>query len=292
MSGFALELNNWDDVNLKFKHSDSIAFRLGSRVSVRIGYADELMTVATGTISTLAPKFPDGASPTVSVSGLDGMLRLKESKPTAERDKIFLNMADWQIAERIAQRNRLRIETTKEGPVHDRVMQKNQSDAQFLMERAKRLDFDCYILPDAKTGEETLFFIKPTDGRDTRPIRLFRLAYQPGLTTGPTALPPGLVPNLIDFTPTLTISKQVSKLTVRGWNPRTKQPIAVEASASDLPAGQNSADGESGPQAANTAAGGRQEVVVDAPITTEDEARALAVSLLRERAYEFITATG
>jgi len=292
MSGFDLELNNWDDVNLRFKHSDSREFKLGSRVAVRLGYADKLMTVATGTISTLAPKFPDGASPTVSVSGVDGMLRLKENKPDASVDKIYRNQADWQIAETVAQRNKLRIVTTQEGPVHDRVVQKNQSDAEFLMERAKRVDFDCFILPDPATGEEILYFIRPTDGRDGRPIRLFRLAYQPGLSTGPTALPEGLVPNLLDFTPTLTISKQVSKLTVRGWNPRTKQQIAVEASVSDLPAGQNSAGGESGPQAADSAAGGRQEVVVDAPVTSEEEARALAVSLLRERAYEFITATG
>ena len=292
MSGFDLELNNWDDVNLRFKHSDSREFKLGSRVAVRLGYADKLMTVATGTISTLAPKFPDGASPTVSVSGVDGMLRLKENKPDASVDKIYRNQADWQIAETVAQRNKLRIVTTQEGPVHDRVVQKNQSDAEFLMERAKRVDFDCFILPDPATGEEILYFIRPTDGRDGRPIRLFRLAYQPGLSTGPTALPEGLVPNLLDFTPTLTISKQVSKLTVRGWNPRTKQQIAVEASVSDLPAGQNSAGGESGPQVADSAAGSRQEVVVDAPVTSEEEARALAVSLLRERAYEFITATG
>ncbi len=292
MSGFDLELNNWDDVNLRFKHSDSREFTLGSRVAVRLGYADKLMTVATGTISTLAPKFPDGASPTVSVSGVDGMLRLKENKPDASVDKIYRNQADWQIATTVAQRNKLRIVTTQEGPVHDRVVQKNQSDAEFLMERAKRVDFDCYILPDPQTGEETLYFIRPTDGRDGRPIRLFRLAYQPGLTTGPTALPEGLVPNLLDFTPTLTLSKQVSQLTVRGWDPRTKQAIDYTATVKDLPAGQNSAGGESGPEAADTAAGGRQEVVIDAPITSEDEARELAVSLLRERAYEFIQATG
>ncbi|XVU28359.1 phage late control D family protein [Actinoplanes sp. CA-054009] len=292
MSGFDLELNNWDDVGLKFKHSDSKRFGLGSRVSVRIGYAEQLLTVATGTISTLAPKFPDGASPTVSVSGVDGMLRLKDSKPTAERDKIFLNMRDWEIAERIAQRNKLRIVTTQEGPLHDRVVQKNQSDAQFLMERAKRLDFECFILPDPDTGEEILYFIRPTDGRDGRPIRLFRLAYQPGLTTGPAALPAGLVPNLLDFTPTLTLSRQVSKLTVRGWDPRAKEPIEFTASAENLPAGQNAADGQNGPQAAESAAGGRQEVVVDAPVTSRDEAQRLAVALLAERSYEFITATG
>ncbi|GGZ39939.1 hypothetical protein GCM10010387_37880 [Streptomyces inusitatus] len=292
MSGFDLTLNNWDDARLRFKHSDSPDFRLGCRVSVRLGYADKLLTVATGTISTLSPKFSDGSSPTVGVSGVDGLLRLKDRKPAENEVKIYRNMPDWRIAEEIARRNRLRIEVTREGPTHDRVVQKNQDDASFLMERAKRLDFDCYILPDPASGEDTLYFIRPTDGRDGRPIRVYRLAYAPGLTTGPSAQPAGLIPNLLDFTPTLTVSKQVSKLTVRGWDPRTKQPIAFTATAENLPAGQNSAGGQSGPQAAESTLQGRQEVLVDAPVSSDQEARELAISLLRERAYEFITATG
>jgi phage protein D len=292
MSGFDLELNNWDDRNLRFKHSDSPQLRLGARVSVRLGYADKLLTVATGTVSTLSPKFPDAASPTISISGVDGLVRLKDRKPAENEEKIYRNVADWEIAVKIAQRNQLRFEVTEEGPTHDRVVQKNQDDASFLMERAKRLDFDCYILPDPQTGLETLYFIKPTDGRDGRPIRVYRLAYAPGLTTGPTALPDGLIPNLIDFTPTLTVSKQVSKVTVRGWDPRTKQAIAFTATAENLPAGQNTADGQSGPEVAESTMGGRQEVLIDAPVTSDQEARELAISLLRERAYEFITATG
>jgi phage baseplate assembly protein gpV len=172
------------------------------------------------------------------------------------------------------------------------VVQKNQDDATFLLERAKRLDFDCYILPDPGTGEDTLYFIKPTDGRDGRPIRVYRLAYAPGLSTGPANQPEGLIPNLIEFTPTLTVSQQVSKVTVRGWDPRTKQPIAFTATAENLPAGQNTADGQSGPQVAESTLQGRQEVMVDAPVGSDQEARELAISLLRERAYEFITATG
>ncbi|GLF93380.1 phage late control D family protein [Streptomyces yaizuensis] len=292
MSGFDLTLNNWDDRELRFKHSDSREFRLGGRVSVRLGYADRLLTVATGTISTLSPKFSDGASPTVAVSGVDGLLRLKDRKPAENEPKIYRDLPDWRIAEQIARRNQLRVEVTREGPTHERVVQKNQDDATFLMERAKRLDFDCYILPDPASGEDTLYFIRPTDGRDGRPIRLYRLAYAPGLTTGPAAQPPGLIPNLLDFTPTLTVSQQVSKVTVRGWDPRTKAPIAFTATAENLPAGQNAADGQSGPQMAASTLGNRQDVVVDAPVSSDQEARELAISLLRERAYEFITGTG
>jgi phage protein D len=292
MSGFDLTLNNWDDVNLKFKHSDSPQLKLGGRVSVRLGYADKLLTVATGTISTLSPKFTDSASPTVQVSGVDGLLRLKDRKPTENEVKVYRDLPDWQIAKQIAQRNHLQIKVTEEGPEHVLVVQKNQDDASFLLERAKRLDFDCYILPDPQTGEDTLYFIKPTDGRDSRPIRVYRLAYAPGLSTGPTNQPEGLIPNLLEFTPTLTLSQQVGKLTVRGWDPRTKQPISFTATAENLPTGQNTADGQSGPQAAESTLGGRQDVLVDAPVSSDQEARELAISLLRERAYEFITATG
>jgi len=293
MSGFDLTLNNWDDVKLRFKHSDSPQFGVGRRVAIQLGYADTMLTVATGMITTLSPAFPDAASPTVAISGVDGMMRLKDRKPAGTEPKVYRNVADWQIAEQIAARNKLRVVVTKEGPTHEQVVQKNQDDATFLMERAKRVDFDCFLLPDQRTGEDTLYFIRPTDGRDGRPVRAYQLAYAPGLSTGPSGQPAGLVPNLISFTPTLTVSKQVGKVTVRGWDPRTKQPISFTATAEHLPPPTGGeGGGDSGPEAADSALGGRQDVVVDAPVASDEEAAELAKSLLRERAYEFITATG
>jgi phage protein D len=292
MSGFDLTLNNWDDVRLRFKHSDSTQFGVGRRVAVQLGYADKLLTVVTGTISTLSPAFPDSASPTVAISGVDGLLRLKDRKPAETEQKIYRQMTDWQIAEQVGARNHLRVVVTKEGPTHEQVVQKNQDDATFLMERAKRVDFDCFMLADADTGQDTLYFIRPTDGRDGRPVRAYRLAYAPGLTTGPSGQPAGLVPNLLTFTPTLTLSQQVGKVTVRGWDPRTKQAITATSTPEDLPRTTGGGDGQSGPAAADSALQGRQDVVVDAPVASEEEARELAKSLLHERAYEFITATG
>jgi uncharacterized protein len=292
MSGFDLTLNNWDDVKLRFKHSDSPAFGVGRRVAIQVGYADKLLTVVTGMITTLSPAFPDGASPTVAISGVDGLMRLKDRKPADAEGKIYRNVADWQIAEKIAARNHLRVVVTREGPTHEQVVQKNQDDATFLMERAKRVDFDCFLLADQASGQDTLYFIRPTDGRDGRPVRVYQLAYAPGLSTGPSGQPAGLVPNLISFTPTLTVSRQVGKVTVRGWDPRTKQAISFTATAEHLPPAAPEGEGESGPQAASAAMPDRQDVVVDAPVASDEEARELAVSLLRERAYEFITATG
>ena len=144
---------------------------------------------------------------------------------------------------------------------------------------------------------QTLHFEPPSDGRNGTPVRAFRLAYGPGLAAEEqralqrgTAAGGPLPPNLIEFTPTMTAAAQVSSLTVRGWDPRTKQSISVAATVDDLPSGRG--DGLTGPAAATEALGGREDTVVDAPVASVEEARQLAAALLRERAYQFITGTG
>jgi phage protein D len=77
---------------------------------------------------------------------------------------------------------------------------------------------------------------------------------------------------------------------VRGWDPKTKQPITATATPANLPAGGG--QGTSGPAAAAATFPNKQEVVVDSPVTSVQEAQDLANSLLRERAYEFITGSG
>lgn len=166
-----------------------------------------------------------------------------------------------------------RVDT--DGPRHELVVQRNLDDATFLMERAKRIDYDVFVLTDPESGEDTLHFVKPRDGRDGSPIRVYELVWGE---------------SLINFNPTLTAARQVSSVTVRGWDPRTKSTITYTATEQDLPGG--SGGGTSGPQAASALGQGRQEVTVDAPVTSEQEARQLACSLLAERAYEFVTGSG
>jgi phage protein D len=165
---------------------------------------------------------------------------------------------------------------TKDGPHHDLVVQANQSDLAFLKDRAKRIDFDVFMTTDPQSGVETLNFIRPTDGRGDGKIRTYTLNWGE---------------SLIEFSPVLTLSRQVSKVVVRGWDPRTKEPIVGEATADDLPGGE----GTSGPAAAaklGASGRGKQEAVVDAPVFSKQEADQLARSLLADRAYTFVTGTG
>jgi uncharacterized protein len=77
---------------------------------------------------------------------------------------------------------------------------------------------------------------------------------------------------------------------VRGWDPRAKKAIVGVATKSDLPSTPRG--GASGPELASSKLGDKQEVVVDAPVDSQQEADALAQSLLREKAYDYITGTG
>jgi phage protein D len=248
-----------------------------------MGYSGRLVSLMRGQINSLTPRFPQSGSPTITVTVLDGMQLLKDRRPAEGEETKYTQKADWQIAEAIATRNGLTAEVTREGPVHDEVVQKNQDDAQFLMERAKRIDFDCYIHTDPVSERSVLRFMKPTDERAGPRVRSHAFRWYPTLM----GIDP--VQALMSFEPTLTLSNQVSQVTVRGWDAAAKQAIVVTATADDLP---GAGSGTSGPQEAQRSLGNRQDVVVDAVVTSEEEARELAVSLLRERAYEFITGSG
>jgi len=258
-----------------FKYSDGDRFDIGRQVHVKMGYADSLLSMINGQITSVAPKFPQSGPPTLTVSGQDGMFKLKDKRPEEGKSIQYLDRRDSEIAVEIAERNNLHWVVDQSDPVQHEVIQRMTDDATFLKERAARIDFDCHIVTDARSGEATLFFVKPTDGREgTRPTSF---AYRWG-------------ENLLSFTPTINLSDQVASVTVHGWDPDTKAPIVAKAGPDDLP--KQSDSGETGPQIAQRTQAGKQDVVVDAPVASQEEAAVLARSLLLRRAYKFITASG
>jgi uncharacterized protein len=289
MTSADFNFNNWDDRSLFFKYSDTTALNVGNRIHVLLGYSGRLVSLMHGQINSLTPRFPQAGSPTITVSALDGMQLLKERRPKDNEQIKYSNVRDYQIAQKIAERHGLKAEVTEDGPEHVEVIQKNQDDAQFLMERAKRIDFDCYIHIDPSKPKPILRFMRPTDARAGSRARVHNLAWCQvsqrfdGLEPVESFVP------LLHFEPTLTLSRQVSQVTVRGWDPSTKQAIVATARAADLPGGGR---GASGPQEAERVLGGRQDVVVDVFVRSVQEAREYAIALLREKAYEFITASG
>jgi phage protein D len=275
MAHFDLSVNNWDDRTLSFKYSDSGRYDLGNRVHVQMGYAGKLLSMVQGIITGLTPRFPESGPPTLSITGQDALVKLKNRKPKDGEQKQFVKMTDADIVQVIAQRNNLIAKVKQTNVTHDVVVQKNQDELTFLKERAKRIDYDCFIGMDPDTGQDALYFQPPTDTRDSSKVRVY--VFEWGKT-------------LINFNPTLNLDKQVGKVTVKGWDPTTKSIIQYTAGPSDLPPAEGG--GETGPEAIKNKLADREDFVVDQPITSQREAHDLAVSLLRERAYSYITGSG
>src|SRR5215813_2741996 len=281
LTGFDLTINNWDDRTqgnrkFDFKYSDTDTFDVGNRIHIQMGYAGRLLSMVHGVITSMAPRFSESGPPTLGVSGQDSLVKLRDRKPGPNDIKRFVKKRDEEIAQIVASRNHLKFKGPQERTeTHAIVIQKDQDEATFLKERAARIDFDCYIQFDLDSREETLFFVKPIDGRDGRPTRVYVFEWGK---------------SLINFNPQLTIAEQVGTVTVRGWDPRSKQPIKYTAGPQDLP--RSGSGGMSGPQAAQERLNGKGDIVVDQPVTSAQEAHDLAISLLRERAYKYITGSG
>jgi phage protein D len=299
---FSLALSNWDELTRRLRFDDPKHFAPGQLVEIRLGYTSlgRPPVVAKGQVTTVQSDFPSSGPPTLQITGQDRTTRMKERKPRPDDMKKFLNLADWQIAQKIAERHQLELVAEKEGVVHPLVTQDNLDDVSFLLKRAKGIDRECYVAPCPRTGVEKLYFVSPADGRagsTARQPHTFDLWYavpadgarSERAEQGPA--PAGSCePNLISFRPTVTLSGQVAKVTVRGWDPRTKKAIVGIATQADLRAERDA--GRSGPAAAAQEMGDREEVIVDRPVGSEQEARALAVSVLRGKSYEFVTCAG
>lgn len=274
LAHFEMTINNWDDKKLTFKYSDTNTFDVGNRVHVQMGYANKLKSMVQGIITSLSPKFPESGPPTLVISGQDNLVKLKDRKPKDGEQKQFVNMTDGEIVRVIAQRNQLVPQIKDPGTKHDIVVQKNQDDLKFIKERAKWVDYDCFIGMDPDSGKDALFFQPPSDQRDASKVRVY--VFEWGTS-------------LINFSPTLSLNKQVGKVTVKGWDPNTKSIIKYTADKKDLP---TSGSGENGPSAIETKLSDREDIVIDHPVLSKQEARDLAVSMLRERAYSYITGSG
>jgi phage protein D len=276
IGSFQLTINNWDDKRLEFKYSEGDTFALGNRVHVKLGYVDRLVSVMRGIVTSLAPQFPESGPPTLTVGCQDSLVKLRGRRPGEGEQKSYVDQCDWEIAQAVAQRNRLRFQATEDDVLrHELVTQGNLDDAEFLIERARCVEYDCFIEVDPESGEDVLNFIRPADGRDGRPVRVYTFEWGK---------------SLISFSPTLTAVDQVGRITVRGWDPRTKAAIEYTATPEDLPG--LGTGGSSGPGIARDRLDDRQDVVVDMPVFSTEEARQRAISLLRRRANVFRTGSG
>ena len=288
IDSFDLTVNNaWDVDTHTFKYSDGETFKPWSPVELSMGYiitsGEGRRLMLTGEITTMAPNFPAGGGPTLTVRGLNLLHRFRLKQETKQfRQKkdtdiavALVNLVAEQVRKQFpnlkleidpadVDRNRRNEEEIPFLVVH------NQYPILFLMERARRIGYELTIkeMPPGREREgRVLFGYGPTSS-------VTRATYI--LEWGKT---------LISAQPTLRVADQVSKVTVRGWSPGAKQPISETATRDDI---RN--EGVVDPQELDLAEPAiAQEITVDRPVQSKREAKDMAKQILKQKASQLVT---
>jgi phage protein D len=259
-SMFTMEFNNWDGAEAKPPWSDdTTTFIPGQKIKISLGYVTAETAVLEGEITSIEPIFRPTPS-TAVVRGYDLRHRLLRGRKTLS----FTNMKDSAIAQKVAQAAAIEVKAADSTVTHEYVLQHNQTDFDFLQDRARRIGFELFMI-----GKTLQFRPRPISAKETMTLKLGR--------------------DLIEFTPRLTTMTQVSEVAVQGWDVKKKEAILGTAAA-----GQETATmGKTvGAKTANGSFGKSTQVYVNQPIATQAEADQIAAGKFNEMALSYIKGEG
>ncbi|WP_017303721.1 phage late control D family protein [Spirulina subsalsa] len=259
-SMFTLELISWDLPKEKFTWVDDDLFDLGNEVEIKMGYENSLQTVIYGEITGLEPEFSQGSTPRLVVRGHDLRHRLLRGTKT----KSFTKMKDSEIFSNIARQRSLTPQVKDSDVQHDYVLQRNQTDWDFLRGRAERIGYEIVI------EKKNISFKPPqNDGQKVMTLKFKE--------------------NLSEFFPRLSTMNQVEKVEVRGWLPEDKKEVLGKAGSGKE--GSKMGGQKTGPKVVETF-GESTATIVHQPVATKAEADEIALGQFKDMAIAYITAEG
>lgn len=204
---FTFVINNaFDIVNRKLLWLDKF-FKTGTRVEIKLGYLDKLKTLLVGLITNVKTDFPSSGLPQLTVSGYDLSYRMMKNRRSRQND----DSKDSDIVQQIAKDYGLKIAGVEGTELElPRVEQNQETDFQLLKRLAEDNGFEFFVFQDS------LYFKKPC-GKKSADLTL---EWGKGL---------------ISFSPEVNLAKQVKKVEVYGWDPKTKKRIVGKAGVGDEP---------------------------------------------------------
>lgn len=245
----------------EFRWLDSSQFVAGVKLVVQAGAEKSSAPVIfTGEIAGMEMDLSGNGFVTLVIRAYDRSHRLHRGR----QQRSFVQMKDSDIVQKVGSEAGFTVTADTTGQVHEWVMQNNETNWEFLQERAAYNGFRLYCV-----GENGLHFKKVKDGGDSV-----------------TQLEWGT--NMRSFRPRVSASPQVAEVTVRGWDPKEKRAIIGKSAE---PKGLADVSAKDGKKAASVF-GPAKMVVVDRPIHSQGEADALACSLFDEINADYLEADG
>ncbi len=285
---FSLTLKDELDLQSgKLRYADTDTFKVGAEVKIEVE-TDEIpdeanpvkATVIIGEITAIEPNFTAEGVPLLQVRGYDRSHRLTRGKKTrtyGDANPTGSGINEEQIINTIVQETDgitgKQIDTSGFSRVkYPYVMQYNQTDLEFLWARAQLYGYQVYV------EDKTLYFQKADAHRGAERDKPAPLIWKR---------------NLSQFEPHLTAAGRVTQAMVKGWDPKTKAPIEGTASSDaskTIPAiGLQKKGSALSKEAFKDPA---EQVVVDQPLLTVDQAKAMAAARFAKAESEFIWAEG
>ena len=259
---FAVTLSCWDGVKMEVKWIDDDLFKEGNVVEIQMGYADKLTTLFKGEITGLEPEFSNNEPPVLMVLGYDRGHRIMRKRNTGS----FVNMKDSDIASQIAGNNGLKPDVTDTKVTMAYVLQHNQTDLEFLRQRANRIGYEVGV------NDQTLYF-RPRQNNGKEVLTLSREV------------------ELLEFYPRLSTIGQLENVSVQGWDPKKKEPVLASSQVGDADSLVSAP--VSGPAMVRKAFSGKSGgVSTHLAIGSQAEADQLAKGWFKEMSLQYVVGDG
>jgi phage protein D len=185
-------------------------FDIGKEVRLELAQgAGSRKTLITGEITGLMPIMTQDNEVELRVRGYDKSHRLLRGRHT----RLFHQMKDSDIAQRIAQEAGLGCNSEATSEVHEQVLQHNQTNLEFLQQRATTIGYQVGV------QENELYFLPIGTSSSGAALKPVDLAWGD---------------NLEELEVSRTTSAQATKVLVRGWDPARKTPVVGESRASSV----------------------------------------------------------
>jgi uncharacterized protein len=258
---------------LRWTHtSDADLFKEAASVRIGLGYVDDIQVVFNGEITKISPDFPENGAPSAVIEGHTRLHWLQSNRKT----RTFQSMTDSQIVQRIAQEAGLSAQVEDTQVQHAYVMQPNQTDLDFIRARAQMIHFEVLV------DDRTLIFRKSKETEE----KIFTLVWghvQRGFSPGPNTLP------LKSFSPSMNTLNQPSLVTVRGYDPATKEAVIGTAAAGDE---EKKLGASAGSEVMQSAFQRAREMTQVGALASQAEIDQQAKALYNERIMRFIRGFG
>ncbi|MHC5726879.1 MAG: VgrG-related protein, partial [Nostoc sp.] len=212
-----------------------------------------------GEITAIEVHFNDKSEAPIIVRGYDTSHRLHRGR----QNRSFLNNTDSDIVRKIAQEVGIQLGKIDEsGEVHEYVFQENQTNMEFLRERAARIGFELFI------EEGQINFRKP-EAQEAVELKWLE--------------------QISSFSTRVTSAEQVSAVEVRSWDYTQKSLITSTANSEKVITDTGNQKGSNSSNKFNISRPPKM-TVVDKPVFSAKEAEVMAQALCDELGGEFVYA--